>query len=507
MIYPGQEILIYDEDAEKSAELKTYLNSAILVKTGMDEPIEQDLLVMDDATNTISFYQPGTGIKFPGGLSYDPLKVGVWSSVTPSIGAVLNVAHPYSIQLSCDDGNSAIASSITTPLFSRYLLTHAQASGATQTALYSQLKTVGSLTFAGGGIRGAYIFNQAGTITLSGNAEYVILNAACTTAGTMTVGSGCSFVGVDINIAGSGSIANSGTCAALLIRNKTAETPVWTNGIQIANSGCVTGISIGTATTGISGTGTFSNGILFTGQLDYSAANRNMSYIGIGTYASHLLIDLSASNTSARAYLMQLMVDSVANDSSGNYIMGFYPRINVTTADQPNISFSALSPSITAVKNFKAIRCLKSEVDISDAGVTTTLEGCYAVSGYLKVGTSGTLTGGGTSVATGIFDFDGGTGLTLAGGSRTFAIFGNIYTGATATGNVLLRIDGTGILTSAMVTMECQTGTCPYAFSFDDNSRSQFVSTASGGTPTNPVAIDVLVNGAHKKIIAADSWA
>ena len=186
------------------------------------------------------------------------------------------------------------------------------------------------------------------------------------------------------------------------------------------------------------------------GTPDFTQGNRDSCYFAIGKYSSHLSLDISASHANSRAYLMQLMVDSIADDTSGNYMMGFYPRINITTAHQTNISFSALSPSITAVKNFKAIRCMKSEVDISDAGVTTTLSGVYSVSGYLKLGSSGTLTGGGTSVATGIFDFEGGTGLTLAGGCRTFAIFGNVYTASTATGIALLRVDGTGIVTSGL---------------------------------------------------------
>jgi len=184
------------------------------------------------------------GIYIKAGGTAIPFQLGEWASAT-STGHVLTATNNYAVQLNCDDGNAAITDSISTPLFSRYLLIRGQTSGATQAGLYAQLKTYGSLTFDKGGIRGAYIFNQAGTITLATNAEYVTINAASTLAGTMTVASGCTFAGIDVNLAGAGevSVSSGGTSAGIIIRAKSAEAARWPVGLLIPTGSVQIGAS------------------------------------------------------------------------------------------------------------------------------------------------------------------------------------------------------------------------------------------------------------------------
>jgi len=193
-----------------------------------------------------------TGINIEGGATYVPMLVGTKGNTSGS-GLVLagDADDSGGVQIYCDDGGVTTVGDVLSPLRCRYLVTVGQTSGKTQCGSFSQIRTLGTtgspLIFDTGSVRAAYIFNQLGGNTLTTSAEIQGINQATTLAGNMIVGAGCRFAGVDINIAGSGTIANSGVCAALLIRSR--ETPVWTNGIQIEDAGAVTGINVGAVTT------------------------------------------------------------------------------------------------------------------------------------------------------------------------------------------------------------------------------------------------------------------
>jgi hypothetical protein len=178
------------------------------------------------------------------------IKIGTWISNTASVGFVLTATDNAAIAAYCDDGGAAITSSITTPIFARYLVTVDQTSGATQTALHAQLKVAGlgagggTRAFSAGGLRGAYIFNQLGTVTLSGNAELVGLNQATTLAGVMTVGATNIWAGVDINLAGAGtaSVTAGGIAAGLVVRAKSTEAARWPWAMYVPAGSCQQGI-------------------------------------------------------------------------------------------------------------------------------------------------------------------------------------------------------------------------------------------------------------------------
>jgi hypothetical protein len=191
------------------------------------------------------------------------IKIGTWISNTASVGYVLTATNNAAIAAYCDDGGAAITSSITTPVFARYLVTVDQTSGATQTALHAQLKVAGlgagggTRAFSAGGLRGAYIFNQLGTVTLSGNAEMVGINQATTLGGVMTVGATNIWGGVDVNIAGAGtaSVTTGGLAAGVIVRSKTAEAALWPIGVLVPAGGAGIGLQIGTSQSSSAATG------------------------------------------------------------------------------------------------------------------------------------------------------------------------------------------------------------------------------------------------------------
>ncbi len=227
------------------------------------------------------------GIYMAGGAAYLPLQVGAKDNTA---GAGFKIASAVAdnsggIQLYADDGGSALASpaEVVTPFRSRYLLTVSQSGGVSQTATFSQLRTLGTtetpLVLNTGAWRAAYIFNQLGGNTIQGGAEIQGINQATTLAGNMIVTSG-RFSGVDINISGTGSITNNSTCAALLIRS--SGTPVWSNGIEIKAAGAVTGILIGSVTNALNVTST-TTGIISTTSACTATITANRFYVTVAT--------------------------------------------------------------------------------------------------------------------------------------------------------------------------------------------------------------------------------
>jgi len=221
------------------------------------------LYIDPTVTNTSSaglygIYMPG------GGTPYIPLQVGVKASASGS-GLKLSGSGDNSagVQLYFDDGGASVAGEVVTPIRSRMLITVAQTSGTTVCGSFSQMVSLGTTgstkALTTGALRAAYIFNQVGALTMTSAAEVSGINQATTVAGNTTVDTDSRFTGIDINIRGAGTItpAGSGVVSGLYIRS--SETAQWTTGIKLADSAAPTAIAIGTATTGISTSGTMTN--------------------------------------------------------------------------------------------------------------------------------------------------------------------------------------------------------------------------------------------------------
>ena len=262
-------------------------------------------------TWTLPAHTMASTLTFSGGSAYIPIQAGTKDN-TAGAGFKISSAsadNSGGVQLYADDGGSALASpaEVVTPFRSRYLVTAAQSGGVTQAATFSQLRTLGTtgspLILNTGIWESAYIFAQLGGNTIEGGAKIMGINQATTLAGNMIVTSG-EFAGIDINIAGTGAITNNSTCAGLIIRS--SGTPVWSNGIQIANSGAVTGILIGTCTTAIN---TGVNPIILSAQ---PAVASGSSAINIaGTSAS------SAASNGLNAYI-DLTLSGTPTDTTRN---------------------------------------------------------------------------------------------------------------------------------------------------------------------------------------------
>jgi hypothetical protein len=189
-------------------------------------------------------------INSKGGANFVPLIIGTKSNTAGSGLALVGVTdNTGGIQIFCDDGGVSVAS-VTSPIWTRYMMTAAQTDGGTQTGLYAQLKTKDAgTTFTGGSITALKAYNQAGIVTLASAASYGIINAGTTLAGTMTVPTGTTFSGIDINLGGVGpvTVTGTGTSAGLIIRNK-GEGATWPHDIILQNGALIDNTTSGSLT-------------------------------------------------------------------------------------------------------------------------------------------------------------------------------------------------------------------------------------------------------------------
>jgi hypothetical protein len=195
------------------------------------------------------------GIYLPGGTqAYTPIQIGIKANTAGSgLKLVATGADDSAgVQIYAEDGGSkAAVGQVISPLRSRYLLTStAEDSGISETGLFAQLVSTGAKAWSGGNFMAAYVFNQAGTITLTGTATNIALNVATTTVGAMTVGATSEMAGIDVNIRGSGAFAGTAANAAAIFITS-SETPVWPNGLKIKSGGALVGIDMATTTRGI----------------------------------------------------------------------------------------------------------------------------------------------------------------------------------------------------------------------------------------------------------------
>ena len=195
-----------------------------------------------------------TGINIAGGAGCIPLQAGTKANTSGS-GVVLTGSGDNSggVQLYFDDGGASVAGEVVTPIRARMLVTVHQTSGTSVCGSFSQLVSLGTTgttkNLTTGALRAAYIFNQVGALTMTSSAEVQGINQATTVAGNTTVDTTSKFVGIDINIAGAGSVtpAGNGVVSGLYIRS--SGTPQWATGILLANAAAPTGISVGSCTT------------------------------------------------------------------------------------------------------------------------------------------------------------------------------------------------------------------------------------------------------------------
>jgi len=215
-------------------------------------------LVLDTAATTGITFSGATyttGISMPGGISYNPIHIGVKENLADNGLILVGVTDDTGgVMIFCDDGGDALGS-VTSPIWTRYLITENQgAGGPTATGMFAQIKNLAA-TFATGSYTALKAYFQCGGATIldGSNTEMSIINAGITYEGDVTVTDG-TLSGIDINV--DDNTHTIGTSSGLIIRKVSASTLGWTYGVNITDGGAVTGISIGTCTTAINiGTG------------------------------------------------------------------------------------------------------------------------------------------------------------------------------------------------------------------------------------------------------------
>lgn len=260
---------------------------------------------------------------------------------------------------------------------------------------------------------------------------------------------------------------------------------------------CVNGIELDLdATVGLAMHGKYKNGILFTGQVDLTGANRNASYFGIGTYDVPISVDRSTQNALSRTYLMQLFATfSGDTNATSDYAMGFYPKFLVNTAAQVKSSFAVLSPTIDIDVNVKAAYALKAELDASGSAFTAVTNNLFAVSGFIDFG-SGTKNfdcSGAIGASAGIFGLDGGAAVTLQTSSRIFALIAHTYAAAKATGVVLINVGGT-VTDAALMIDPLSCVSCPIGIHLHAGSSVGIQMVSSPCVTALQIAIQTLTN-------------
>lgn len=282
-----------------------------------------------------------TGISMVGGVSYNPIHIGVKGN-DPDLGLILTGATDDTggIMIFCDDGNDTLGS-VTSPIWARYLITKNQGTGGpTATGMFSQIKSLTGLTFATGSYTAFKAYNQVGgTLVLNGAATEVgIINAGITYEGDVTVTNG-TLSGIDINV--DDNAYTIGTSSGLLVRKVAASTLGWTYGINIADAGAVTGINIGTCTTGINITGS-TKGMSVISTLT-GTANLDANTITItdnstaGAYCRGLAIGITA----AGAKTGSGEVDGLGIDMTytGNTVYGYNLSLYSAASGNPTLGF------------------------------------------------------------------------------------------------------------------------------------------------------------------------
>lgn len=208
-----------------------------------------------------------TGIKMVGGVSYNPIHIGVKDNVLNK-GLVLTASDGEDmggIMVFCDDGGVDLTNSWTTsPIWTRYLITVTQTAN-TATGAYLQLKLHEALNLTSCDYSAIKAYLEVtGAVTLATTADLATINVTLEYTGVITVTSG-SLAGIklDINDKTTGSITDSAkNSAGVLIMKNGGSSLGWPVGLKINDAGAITGIQIGNATTGIILDGTYTSRVI-----------------------------------------------------------------------------------------------------------------------------------------------------------------------------------------------------------------------------------------------------
>jgi len=210
-------------------------------------------------TAAINIAAPTTvGILMAGDAAYNPIQIGTKANdKTGGLNLVGATDDTGGVMIFADNNDAALGS-VTSPLWTRYLITSSQSAGPTAAGLFGQIKSITGLTFTTGVYTAVKAYNQiGGTLAVVTGAEVSALSAAITLEGALTNTSG-RVSGIDVNINTAANIITDTATdtAGVHIRKTSTSTYGWPVGLKINDAGATTGIQIGTCTTGINVEGT-----------------------------------------------------------------------------------------------------------------------------------------------------------------------------------------------------------------------------------------------------------
>jgi len=314
------------------------------------------------------------------------LDVGEFSSLDAGSGIALSSDDRSAVAVYGDDNGLSIASNVYN-LRTRLLLTVDQA-GASIRALMAQLKCADGVDVE----TGIYTASQgylelAGTHIAKNGATLSCIDASLEIGTKLTTNVGGEACGIHVETTGAGTITNNGTCAGILI-DKAAGAADWPMGLYVLNS--TIGIDIGTATTGLNFSGTYTgNAIDFSNATIDPTGSNGPCFIRAGTYASP--IDYGADNH--QSGMMRLY--STCSGDSSSYDRGIFIYTETTGAKAafPVAGLAEANNTGTGPRKLQAAQFIAHLGAQSSGAHLVTLggdatAGMYAA--WLKVAASGT---------------------------------------------------------------------------------------------------------------------
>lgn len=136
---------------------------------------------------------------------------------------------------------------------------------------------------------------------------------------------------------------------------QTGTTGVITTGIDLA-SGCVTGIDIGTATTGIAFTGTYSKGIDFASTTVTVDDERENAFLAIGDYKTTKTVALTDNFLA-----MQINLQNATNPGTAKKLVGYFSNLK-TSGDAANARLKAIEGYVVVGHIVKDAHAIYGEV-------------------------------------------------------------------------------------------------------------------------------------------------
>ncbi len=441
------------------------------------------------------------GIHFAGGVSYNPIHVGEKSN-SADAGLILVGATDDTggVMVFADDGGDALGS-ITSPVWTRYLITASQSAGATATGMFAQVKSLTGLTFATGSYTAFKAYNQiGGTLVLNGaNTEVGIINAGMTHEGDCTVTNG-TLSGIDVNV--DDNAHTIGTSSALLVRKVAASTLGWTYGLNIGDAGAATGVNIGTCTTGIHFGGTVTEAIDFADATFSPDSTRTNYAIGVGDRNDELgILFGNANNQNFDPVQMNFNLTCTSTGpTNASAFNGIYQQITHDTTDMEFLRLKGCDWTITTDKVCQDAYVVQTELIVSGTKVSSgelmavsalttlgsgarTADRVCALQAMLSgSGTAGTVTGD----AFAAYLVNAGTVITTDAICKVFnqsaatSVDGlNVENDGTVTS--LVQLDNDGTATNAFKV----DGTMNYLFDFDDAATCVVATTGTAATTSS----------------------